>query len=62
MRTFVASNSGARLCVNVSISRDDLVEHDKQFLVTFDNLPDSQAGVSVGPIVQAWVTILDDDG
>ena len=62
-RTFEASDSGARRCVNILIVNDILTnEVDKQFLVTFANLPDTEAGVLVGPIAQACVTILDDDG
>ena len=62
-QTFEASDSGARQCVNIPIINDVLTnELDQLFLVTFNNLPDTEAGVLVGPIAQACVTILDDDG
>ena len=59
-QTFEASNSGAQQCVNISIIEDSLSnEIDEMFLVTFNNLPN---GVLAGPIAQACVTILDNDG
>ena len=62
-QTFEASDSGDRRCVNIVIINDILTnELDQLFLVTFANLPDTEAGVLVGPIAQACVTILDDDG
>ena len=59
-QTFAASSAGSMLCVNITIIGDSIYEGDEQFLVTFGNLPNSQAGV--GPIDQACITIRDDDG
>ena len=60
MQTFEASSTGSMLCVNITLIPDSVYEDDEQFLVTFGNLPNSQAGV--GPITQACITIRDDDG
>ena len=58
--TFEASSTGSMLCVNITIIGDTIYEGDEQFLVTFGNLPNSQAGV--GPFTQACITIRDEDG
>ena len=60
MQTFEAALTGSMLCVNITIIEDSIYEDDEQFLVTFGNLPNSQAGV--GSITQTCITIRDDDG
>lgn len=60
MQTFEASSTGSMMCVNITIIGDTIYEGDEQFLVTFGNLPNSQAGV--GSITQACITIRDEDG
>ena len=47
-------------CVDIGIIDDVIFEGDEQFLVTFGSISSDQ--VDVGPISQACVTIVDDDG
>ena len=61
-QTFQASDVGTRNCANIPFFGDTIYEGDEQFLVTFGNLPDPDAGVRVGLIYETTITILDDDG
>ena len=58
--TFEASATAGRLCVDIEIIDDSIDEYDEQFLVRFGNIPNAQAGE--GPITEACITIIDDDG
>ena len=60
MTVFFNTTNSSTVCIDVPIVGDTLYEGNEQFLVTFGNLPNAEA--NIGPIEQACVTIVDDDG
>ena len=57
---FSASVNDDKLCVDVAIIKDFVVEGNEQFVVKFLNVPDEANRVDVGEISQVCVTITDD--
>ena len=58
--SFPPSSTGNKLCFDVTIISDVIIEGNEQFVVKFLNVPDEANRVDVGEISQACVTITDD--
>ena len=58
--TFDVSEGATTVCFDININDDSVYEGNEQFLVVFGDI--SSDRVDIGPISQACVTIIDDDG